>query len=581
VIKLKIKKKKEEGSINLGRVVRRAASGYKRIKDREDQKNIIRAPVQFIPSNVPMQPVKEEKKEEKGISLTETETYVRKRKRDEKIDLRSFTLSYPLIPKDSANPFAFTNIKWSLPDSGLVYYVVQPELSMHEKDLLHKIKNALIEKLDVDFTALKKGEARDYLIRKFEEMLNLLASDLPIERRRMLLYYIERDFVGLGKIEPLMQDSEIEDISCDGVGVPIYIYHRNSVIGSIRTNIVFRTAEELDIFVNKLAQRCGKSISVADPLLNGSLPDGSRAQITLGTDIARRGSNFTIRKFSENPLTPVHLFEYGTIDPAVASYLWFCIEYGKSFLVTGGTATGKTSLLNALSLFIKSDLKIISIEDTPELKLPHPHWVPSVARTPIAEVGGRKIGEVDLFDLLKESLRQRPDYLIVGEVRGKEAYVLFQQVATGHPSMATIHADSMDRLMNRLTTPPISLPPNLIQAIDIIIFIVRIKHGNKYVRRVSSIYEIVGFDREEGRPITNLVYKWDPSSDKFVNVKPSIMLERISKQYGLQTGYIQKEIKQRQKVMKWAVGRKIRDYKDFTKVIKMYYTRTEDLLSSI
>ncbi len=585
-----LKLKKKSRGININKAIRKAIAGSKMVGKKEEKKEtqIISGPITIqnlqqiekaLDERRHTKEIKEEPKEE-GVSLEEKPGFV-PRKKEPEVDLRTVNISYSLIPKNSRNPFAMVNVKWSKADNSLVYYVIQPKLSKEEAELLNKIKASLIEKLDVDFTRLRKGEAKDYLKGKFEEMVNLLATTLPPEKRKQILYYIERDFIGLDKIEPLMEDPDIEDVSCDGIGLPIYIYHRNPVIGSIKTNIFFETAKELNIFVNKLAQRCGKTVSVAHPIVNASLPDGSRVQLTLGTDIARRGSNFTIRKFTENPLTPVDIIDYKTMDPKLASYLWMMIEYGRTMLITGGVATGKTSMLNALSLFIKPDLKIVSIEDTPELRLPHPHWVPQVARQPIAQVGGRGVGEVDLFDLLRESLRQRPDYLIVGEVRGREAYVLFQQIATGHASLSTIHADSMERLMDRLTTPPISLPPNLIEALDIIIFLVRIKYGNMYVRKVSSVLEILGYDKEKGVPKVNEVFRWNPSTDKFENVNKSVILGKIVKQYGLSEKYLQREVNQREKILDWMHSRGIRDYRDVSRIINIYYTRPEELLSAI
>jgi len=518
---------------------------------------------------------------EEGVSLVPTEPMGVVRIKEPEVDLRTINVIYTLIPSDTEIPFAAANIKWSSAESALIYYLIEPRLTPQEKDLLEKIKTALIEKLDIDFTTLRKGEARGYLKKRFEEMIKLMAKEIPIEKQKQFLYFIERDFVGLGKIEPLMKDPNIEDISCDGVGIPIYIYHRNPVISSVKTNIIFKDADELDTFTNKLAQRAGKTVSIAKPLVGGSLPDGSRVQATLGTDIARKGSNFTIRKFTERPLTPINLLNLKTIDTKMAAFLWLAIEYGRSILITGGVASGKTSLLNALSLFIKPELRIVSIEDTPELRLPHPHWVPAVARLPIAEIGGKKLGEVDLFDLLRESLRQRPDYLIVGEVRGREAYVLFQQIATGHASMSTIHADSMERLMDRLTTPPINLPGNLVEALDIIIFIMRLKYGAIYVRRVSSVYEILGFDRKKNIPIVNEIFKWDPENDRFNPVNPSIILKKISQHYGVPVETLQSEINQRVKVIDWMVEKNIQDYRDVARVVKLYYSRKEELLGSI
>lgn len=501
--------------------------------------------------------------------------------RDLEIDPKEINLVYELVPSGGDVPFAAANIKWSEKESSLIYYVIEPTLLPGEIELLNKIKTNLIEKLDVDFASLRKNDARSYLKQKFEETVNIMASDIPEDRRRQILYFIERDFIGLDKIEALMKDPNIEDVSCDGISIPIFVFHRNPIIGSVKTNIAFNTKEELDIFVNKIAQRCGKNISVAQPIIGGTLPDGSRVQVTLGTDIARKGSNFTIRRFTERPLTPINLIEFKTFDPKIAAFLWLVVEYGRSILISGGVATGKTTLLNALSLFIKPELKIVSIEDTAELLLPHPHWVPSVARLPIAELEGKKLGEVDLFDLLRESLRQRPDYLIVGEVRGKEAYVLFQQIATGHASMSTIHADSIERLVDRLTTPPISLPATLIEALDIIIFIVRIKYGSTYVRRVNSVYEVLGFDRNKDFPIINEIFRWKASNDNFEAVNPSVVLKKITQQYGVTEKALQKEITNRVKVFNWMLENDIDDYLDVSKVIKLYYQNPEDVLSAI
>jgi len=566
--------------INFGKVFWRAVKGYKKLKEGKIAPSMPMEIMQAILPSLKLGEIKVEKviveEKPKGVPISAPAGFVGFR--EPEIDLKPVNIIYTLIPSESKIPFAATNIKWSSAESSLIYYLIEPELEPKEKELLERIKTTLVEKLDVDFTTLRKGEAREYLKKKFEESVNLMAAELPYEKRQQILYFIDRDFIGLGKIEPLMHDPNLEDISCDGVGIPIFIYHRNPLIGSIRTNIFFENAEELDVFVNKLSQRCGKSISIAQPLVGGTLPDGSRIQATLGTDIARKGSNFTIRKFTKSPLTPVHLLKFKTFDPKIAAFLWLMIEYGRSILITGGVATGKTTLLNALSLFIKPELRIVSIEDTAELMLPHPHWVPSVARLPIAEIEGKKLGEVDLFDLLKESLRQRPDYLIVGEVRGKEAYVLFQQIATGHASMSTIHADSIERLVDRLTTPPISLPASLIEALDIIAFLVRIKYGSSYVRRIGSIYEILGFDREKNFPIVNEIFKWNPTSDSYETVSPSFVLKKISQQYGIREEILQREISQRMKVMNWMADRDIEDYIDVAKVVKLYYTRPEDLL---
>ncbi|MFH0929579.1 MAG: type II/IV secretion system ATPase subunit [Candidatus Aenigmatarchaeota archaeon] len=582
---MSVKLRRPVKRVNLYKVFTKAVIGYKELESqRRNERSGI--PQGYIPYPFPAPSLKVEKMEvekleekEKKSSILEMGSTIRMR--EPEMDLKSINIVYTLIPSNDKTPFASANIKWSRRESGLVYYLIEPVLSDEEKKLLNNIKLALVEKLDVDFKTLRKDDAKSFLAKKFEDTINLMAAELPYQKRQALFYYVQRDFVGMDKIEPMMQDPNIEDISCDGVGIPIYIFHRNPLIGSIRTNVVFEDWDELDTFVSKMAQRCGKNISIATPMIGGSLPDGSRVQATLGTDIARRGSNFTIRKFTKKPLTPVNLINFKSMDPKIAAYLWLAIEYGRSVLVSGGVATGKTTILNAMSLFIKPELKIVSIEDTAELVLPHPHWVPGVARTAITEVAGKKIGEVDLFDLLRESMRQRPDYLIVGEVRGREAYVLFQQIATGHPSMSTIHADSMERLVDRLTTPPINLPASLIETLDIVVFIVKMKYGQTYVRRIKSIYEVLGFDREKNVPLVNEVYSWDPLSDTYKKVNKSNVIEKISLQFGIAKSSLDMEIANRTKIMQWMVENKVDDYIDVAKIIKLYYTRKQDLLDEI
>ncbi len=598
MIKIRLKNQ-EESKISAESVFRRAVRGYKKMKRKQALVGIpFGYPFGYPPIQVPIQisgvalkgmPVQvtgaqEERPPIEGVPLTSISGFPPPKEEREKVDLTKINIAYPLIPREpktGEEVFAYVNIKWVTTEGGLLYFLAEPQLSQQEKELLEKIKTSLVEKLDIDFTTLRKGEARDYIKKKFEEMVNAMAGELPEQKRRQILYFIERDFIGLGKIEPLMQDPNIEDISCDGIGISLYITHRDSRIGTVKSNVAFESAEEVDSFVNKLAQRSGKTISIAQPLVDATLPDGSRLQVTLGTDIARRGSNFSIRKFTEKPLSPVDIMKFKTADSKIMAYLWLITEYGKSTLIGGGTATGKTSMLNALTLFIKQELKIITIEDTAELKLPHPHWIPHVARQPMAEMEGKKLGEVDLFDLLRESLRQRPDFIVVGEVRGREAYVLFQQISTGHPGMSTIHADSIERLADRLTTPPINLPASLIESLDIIAFISRIKYGNTYVRRITGIFEIVGFDRDKNVPITNEVFRWNAAPDRYDVINPSIVLKRISNQVGIPVENLQKEMADRTRILDWMLDRNITNFNDFANMVRLYYTNKERVLGLI
>jgi flagellar protein FlaI len=500
-------------------------------------------------------------------------------------EVKSFATSYPLIPEKPTKyepVSAYAQIAWNERRGSYVYNVIQPNMTPKMKKVFEKVKRLLEEKLDVDLTKLKTTEARGYLHKQYLQLLDYFEIQLTENERRVLSYYIDRDFLGMGMIEPLMHDPDIEDISCDGVGIPLYVFHRNSLLGSIPTNLIFYSSEELDSYLIRLAQLCGQAISVIDPLLDGTLPDGSRIQGTLATDIARRGSNFSIRKFTKFPFTPTQILQYGTADIKTLAFLWFAIDYGCSVLVSGGTATGKTVFLNVLSLFIKPEMKIISIEDTAELKLPHPHWVPSVSRVPISTETGKRRGEVDLFDLLKESLRQRPDYIILGEVRGKEAYVLFQQMATGHPSLATIHADTLEKLTNRLITPPISLPPSLLENLDLIVFLTMMKYKGRYVRKVKSVYEVVKYDVKEKVVKTNKIFQWDAINDKTKIMNRSVTLHKIMEKTGLTEKKIIEELKRRMLVLYWFLEKNITDYRDVVKVTNLYYDfpeRTIDIIS--
>ncbi|HLC67648.1 MAG TPA: ATPase, T2SS/T4P/T4SS family [archaeon] len=528
-------------------------------------------PQQFVPQYMPQQ----QPAQFSGIALPPIK--MEKYTAQESEDITRIDMKYPLIPSKPAQGekiMAYAHIFFDKKSGEIVYKIVEPALT--NQMALDEIKEYVQEKLDVNFSQIRKSDAIGYLNTAFERALAYLKVKLDKNATDVLRYYVIRDFIGVEKIEPLINDKNIEDISCDGVNIPIYVYHKYPQLGSLRTNISFSNMDELDTFVNKLAERSGKTISVSHPLLDGTLPDGSRLQATLGSDIARHGSNFTIRMFSEKPLTPTDIIKYNTCDVRMMAYCWFLVEHGCSVLVSGGTASGKTSMLNVLSLFIKPQMKIISIEDTSELRLPHAHWVPEVARTPISEEG-----KVDMFELLRESLRQRPDYIIVGEVRGREAYVLFQQMAVGHPGLSTIHAENFPKLVDRMTSPPISLPPNLMQNLDLILFVKRVKQGRKYSRRVFSAIEVVGYNQETSTPITNEVFSWDSREDVFKNPSKSYLLKKICDNQGLNEKDVKKEIENRAKVLKWMVEKNITDYRQVSSIISTYYLSPEFLMQRI
>jgi len=536
----------------------------------------------YFPLSLRLIPPKKKKIRIDGLSFPKIKSEIKPiEKKFKKEDLQRINIKYPLIPKNPRRGeeiFAYAHIFWNKDRNELNYKVVEPEMTEEDKKVLEMVKEYIREKIDIDFAAVKKFEARNYLFKKIDDAMEYFRLSLPEVMIKIFRYYVYRDFLGFNKVEPLLQDDNIEDISCDGVNIPIYVVHRDPRFGSLRTNIIFETRNELDSFVMKLAQRCGKDISMAHPLLDGILPDNSRVQATLATDIARRGSNFTIRKFSKDPFTPPMHILYNTCDVKLMAYIWFALENGRSILISGGTGSGKTSLLNSISILAKPQEKIVSIEDTGELQLPHPNWVPEVARASLT-VGGR--GSVTLFDLLRESLRQRPDRIIVGEVRGKEAFVLFQSMATGHPGLATIHAESIDTLIDRLITEPINLPATLLEILDIIIFISRVKIEDKTLRRVTSIEEIAAMDYKTKRPIINTFAKWEPKNDEFRIISKSVVLKNIVERTGMKKEKMEEDIKNKAKVLEWLAKNKILDYKEVGKYLAQYNANPRKFLESI
>ncbi|MFO7794388.1 MAG: type II/IV secretion system ATPase subunit [Candidatus Nanohaloarchaea archaeon] len=499
---------------------------------------------------------------------------------DEK--LSDVDVTYPLIPsepEDGEMVYAWAHIKWDEQKGELIYNIIEPDLTPRTEAVLEKIQDIMERSFDITLDDLEAGEADDYLAEKIDMIVDKYDISLTDDQREIVRYYTKRDFAGLGKLEPLMRDTEVEDISCDGIDIPVFAYHRNPRYGSLKTSIEWDDSEELDKFVMKMAQRCGKSISVSSPLLDGSLPDGSRVQATLATDIARKGSNFTIRRFTEDPLTPIHMMDFETENAQMLSYLWTMVEHGKSTLVCGTTGAGKTSQLNSLSLFIRPDKKIVSIEDTPELRLPHDHWVPEVSRSGFGSSADGS-GEVSMDHLLKESLRQRPEYIIVGEVRGEEAYILFQQMATGHTGLSTIHADSLEMLMDRLTTQPIDLSPSLIETLDCIMLIKRLRRDGSYIRRITGLYEVLGYDKRKGID-ENKVFGWNPQNDEYVVENKSMMLKQIADQNGISHEKVKRDLRNKQHVLNYMQEEQIKHYRKVGDIISRYYSDPESVVEEI
>ena len=319
-------------------------------------------------------------------------------------------------------------------------------------------------------------------------------------------YLLIRDKIGLGVLEPLIRDPHIEDISCSGVG-PIYLEHK--IFKALKSNISFDQSVVLDEFVVRLSEKIKRPVTYRRPVSDATLPDGSRINIVYGSDVSMRGSNFTIRKFTAVPLSILDIIDSGGLSFEMAAYLSLVVSEGMNFFVSGETASGKTTLLNALSAFYRPEHKIVTIEDTPEVQIPHQNWTREVVK-----FGGDNGGGVTMFDLLKAALRQRPNEIVIGEIRGEEGLIAFQAMQTGHAVCATFHASTVEKLIQRLTGSPINVPKQYIDNLNIVCICsaVRLPNG-KLGRRIMNINELVGYDNETDSFSFIEVYRWNAHND--------------------------------------------------------------------
>ena len=485
--------------------------------------------------------------------------------------------TYPVRP-----PFSYVRVLFDKRDYSRFYYVVEPKASKQELEDLETIKTVLQRALNINRETLEETQ-EDFLKQAVDDILNSYRLPSRKSNRAKIHYYIERDMIGYGKIETMMRDPNIEDVSCDGPGVEIFVYHRR--FESLRTNVMWEDELELERYIIRMAQRCGKHISIAEPLLDATLMDGSRIVMTLGREVSTKGSTFTIRRFRDEPFTPVDLLEFKTFSSMQIAFFWLAMQYGMSMLFVGGTASGKTTSLNACSLFLPWQHKIVSIEETRELNLPHPNWIPGCTRQGFggegSSGGGKAAGEVDMYDLLRAALRERPEYIIVGEIRGEEAYVLFQAMATGHTTYSTFHADSIQSLVHRLENKPIEIPRVLIPALDGISIQIQTRVGGKRVRRNKAIVEIIGIDPHSHELLTNEAFRWDNTIDEYVFTGKSYIFEKIMMKANLNRVEIMDETKRRQLVIEWCLKKGIRDYKDFARVVAEYYVHPEDVMRQV
>jgi archaeal flagellar protein FlaI len=377
-----------------------------------------------------------------------------------------------------------------------------------QQDLKSKITNFL----NTDFTA--KQKMKDTKQKHQIPMTPDGKVILTNEEYRAIEYLLIRDKIDMGVLKPFLSDPYIEDISCDGIG-PIFIEHK--IFKGLKSVIEFKVSSELDEFVVKMAERIKRPITYRNPVIDATLLDGSRIIIVYGTAISRHGSNFTIRKVNEVPLSILNIIDSNGLDYMSAAYLWICVEYGMSLFVSGETASGKTTLLNAITTFIPPENKIVTIEDTPELNVPHRNWIREVALAKGKGEGGGASGEVSMFDLLKAALRQRPNQILVGEIRGVEGAVAFGAMQTGHPVMSTFHAASVEKLIQRLCGDPINIPRTYVDNLNLVVIQSAVKRPDgQLVRRMISANELVGFNPETQGFTFVQMFTWEPVSDTFV-----------------------------------------------------------------
>jgi flagellar protein FlaI len=478
----------------------------------------------------------------------------------------------------------FVHVLADLDDVRNFYVAIEPSFGTGLGDALQLVETKLLDYAS-EFSELENDEQRKRVLLKtisritrgargknlFFWKKNGNGSSLKLNRRQVagVRHLLLRNKLGLGILEPLIRDPYIEDISCSGVG-NVFVEHK--VFKGLKTSVHFENHAELDGFVLKLSEKIKMPVTLRSPIVDAVLPDGSRINIVYGEDVSKQGSNFTIRKFAETPLSVLELIEFGSLDYMMAAYLSLVLGEGLNVFVSGETASGKTTLMNAVTVFVPPDAKIVSIEDTPELQVPHKNWVREVSKM---SAGGEEGANVTMFDLLKAALRQRPNLIVIGEIRGEEGAIAFQAMQTGHACMATFHAASVEKLIQRLTGHPISVPKTYVDNLNVVVIQSAVKLPNgKNGRRALSIAEIIGYD-----PVSNSfafveVFRWDPVTDKFdfVGHMNSYALEQIiAVKRGIppdQKNRIYTEVERRARILeKLHKERGIRDFYELLRVL--------------
>jgi flagellar protein FlaI len=468
--------------------------------------------------------------------------------------------SYPLKP-----PFSYAWIFQDECEGGYFYVVDELTLTREEREAYKQLKATL------EFE-LKAPRAEETLEDSFHRQLPaimeanqaVLAGADSVGQRK-IMYYLERDLIGYGRIDGLICDPNIEDISCLGVNKPVFLWHRK--YENARTNIIYTDEEELDDFITRIVHRQGKHVSIAHPIVDLTLPGKHRLAVSYGKETTPAGTSFTIRKFREDPITIVDLIMNETIDEYVAAYLWLLMENKMSVMVVGPTGAGKTTALNAVACLVRPDFKMISVEEVSEINLPQENWVSTIARPGF---GGSSEGEVTLYDLIKSAVRHRPSLILVGEVRGEEAYVLFQALATGHGGMCTMHAEDVETVVKRLTQPPMNNPQGILPLMNCIIVVKQVKLPGFLagVEKRSSNRKFVRISELDGNGGVHDVFQWNASQDVFNHsFDKSYLLAKMAKNLDVPLSVVKQELERRKQILLELVDKNVRDFRSVHKAL--------------
>ncbi|MDI6654822.1 MAG: CpaF family protein [Candidatus Hydrothermarchaeota archaeon] len=464
-------------------------------------------------------------------------------------------------------------------ERNLLYVAPLPELSSEEKILLKRAEETAINEIEVDPTSLlDRKKAEEVFLKRVLEVIKENFPEITPAKREDFAGLIVPNMLGYGLLEFLLADDALEEVMVVGTGKPVYVYHRE--YGACKTNITFESEDEILRIIEKIARSVERRIDRATPLLDAMLLDGSRANATI-PPIAINGPNITIRKFKREPLTVVNLINFRALNVEVAAYLWLIVEglgiKAGNILVAGGSSSGKTSTLNCLASFIQPADRVITIEDTAELRMYVEHSIRLETRLPSIEGSG----EISMDDLVKNTLRMRPDRIIVGEVRGPEARTLFTAMNTGHDGcMGTVHSNSARETITRLTNPPMNVPEVMLPALDLIIMQSKFYSNGKVLRRITEIAEVVGW--KNGKFVLNNVYKWNPKKDTLESTgNESVLKQKIAKLKGMRMKELNEELERRENILKWMVGSNITELKEVARFFNEYYTNPQELLKRI